>query len=59
MERHPTKTRTLRRGHVYGVKNVETIAVVESTIRGVKVAYTGTFCVDAPSVVDSEKTKTE
>lgn len=33
----------LRRNHVYGVRNVETIAVVESTIRGIRVVYTGEF----------------
>ena len=51
------RTRTLRRGHIYGVQGVETLAVVESTIRGVKVRYTGEFDTEPQPGIESGQTK--
>ena len=33
----------LRRGKIYDVQGVKTLAVVESTIRGIRVVYSGEF----------------
>ena len=45
----------LRRGRVYDVSGVETLAVVEATIRGIRVIYTGEFDTAAENGVKSER----
>ena len=52
-ERKCVKMRTLKRGRVYCTRGVETIAVMETMIRGIRVQYTGVFDIDPENEVES------
>ena len=51
------KRRELKRGRIYDVRGVETLSVVEDTLRGVRIVYTGKFDIDMDSGVKSGQTK--